>query len=504
MKKITLSLAFILSVLILSTSGAFAAQESGQEPRMMLAAQAAMELSRELDFDEDQQKMLSARLNEMADPRSGFVNRDTARSVAEGIQAMPTQAGPAPVSVGEVEEKEEGEELSSGKKKLDKKNANGKKTKTGDKKSKYKPGDSQKKLKAKTGTTAVSRRALEAMSRAKDAKDGGQLDPRSKLFEQLGKHVAGFEPTIVLPWNIQFAPGEVSQIIDGMQGRQMRVSANGHYLALFTGYGEDMMTNVRQARFEIWDMQLMQKVRDVAIDTGRHDIAHWALSPAGDRLAFFADNTPRGIIFDVQRETGVCIIHAAPNSIQFTHDGSRLAVYTSKPRSATEWDTSILTYDATTGQLLDTKKATDILPATKDQRSLVFSPDQTKLVIYHRPAPFIEVWDVTAQKQLLRMRRNDDREYSSVTLDNSGSKLAVYSIDKIAIEGRKNRYIEIWNTQDGEKIAQIRLTTSVNNMALSPDGSVLATATVGSPVIMWNLEELERQYREAEAKRLAE
>jgi hypothetical protein len=62
---------------------------------MVLASQAAMKLARELNLDEDQQKMLSARLNEMADPHSGFVDFALAQNVAEGIQTMPTQAGPA-------------------------------------------------------------------------------------------------------------------------------------------------------------------------------------------------------------------------------------------------------------------------------------------------------------------------------------------------------------------------------------------------------------------------
>jgi WD40 repeat protein len=469
-KKKLLSLAFILSF-----AGAFAAQESGQEPRMMLAAQAAMEISRELNLDEDQQKMLSARLNEMADPHTGFVDFTLAQTVAREIQALPTQAGPAPINKGEMEEKEESEQ----------------------------PKKSVKKYKFDPSDETEVRRALIALNKRMGS---NRQDPKSKLFPQFSAHIASFKPGVVAPWNIQFAPGELSKEIDGTNPTYgVRASADGRYWALLSSQSPH---DPSRGIIRIWDTQTMKEVKQFNIPASSTVIKKWAISPTGDKILYFIGG--RGHVYDVQRMTLVCTFDVAKEleQVSFSSDGLLVIVQREEPSNDYVRSHYRLIYDVRTGALLDSINLAKIYPTEPVFYSTLFSPDRTRLATVAFDEGFnIKVWNLEKNAPTLELRqriKTKNYEFPSLVFDNQNRLLAIPMVTQLSHVAYKYN-VEIWDLEVGKKIGDIELPGRFLDMTFSPDGHHLAVSqrrlnSYSSYLAVWNLAEVKRQYLLSQAQ----
>jgi len=460
---------------------------SAQPPRMVPIESANRVFSEKFNLGEEQQKTLASKLAEIAD-KSGKVNIDTAREVARVIRdtpAAPTQAGPAPAAPAplnqaptpankeEMEEKEESEL----------------------------PAKAGIKYKTDLETEIEIRRALIAINKRKGGK---KLDPQSDVIKQMGKQIASFEPIIVRPWNIQFAPGEISKVLKGTKPAHIiKASANGRYLATLSGYAPSTPEKSLQALIAIWDMQLMRKVKVLSVDVKSKSAPAFALSPTGDRLVFFPGDYKTGVVINVKNNATVSTISIAEVApivhdlkANFPSSGYVIVEVLRVKRASdgTHQYHNKLTYNANTGALLDVK----IVAESERPSKVRFSPDKTKSVTEDSLGLF-SVRDLKKNSLIFELHDKNKRHYylNNLVFDSESKQLAAL------LSGFTEYNVEIWDTEIGKKVGDISLKGGPSpDMIFSPDGHYLAISDPnisqkgreGADITVWNLAEVKRRY----------
>jgi hypothetical protein len=469
------------SVIVLSLLANMATHVSfcAQPPRMVPVANAVRVFSEIFKLNEEQQKTVASKLAEIADP-AGEVDIETGWEVAQAIKAMPTQAGPAPVILGEVEEKEEGDQ----------------------------PVKTTKKYKTDPETEEAVRRALIAINKRRP---GEKLDPKSDLIKQLGAHIAGFASPS--PWNIPFAPGEISRdlidVIPALKNMSVvppiQACANGSRIAFLS------QKDYPIHRVVAWDMQTMREAANFEIKDKPNA---WTIAPNGDKFAFVSsigDFTKSKITIVDQsgKELHAITIErvkVSPQDLRFSLSGNELSLFdvnASGNSLPSEWCATQKTWNTNTWAEIGSKKFERTM--VKGLRPY-FSPDGTKLIDISTNA--VAVWNVATKEVLQRLTTPPARkilmltDYYSLPLDWENRRVATYEYNA---NGATDWFLVTRDLNTGAIISQVKIGDDGEGLRVStgpifsPDGQYLISQEQGKTTV-WNLKELERQYAASQAQ----
>jgi WD40 repeat protein len=128
--------------------------------------------------------------------------------------------------------------------------------------------------------------------------------------------------------------------------------------------------------------------------------------------------------------------------------------------------------------LLLTLDIPDHLPVTASQCSVAFSPDGRLLVGSCGRNP-IPVWDVQSGSILFQLYKDEPKQIVACDFSPDGSIIACGGVDKI---------ITFWNAETGEKISEFgKHNSKIWDLAFSPDGKSLATASFADDVRLWDI-----------------
>jgi hypothetical protein len=452
--------ASLLICLLSSSAGIFAAalpewQAMQEQPSSMLASQAALLLGREFNFDEDQQKMLSAWLNDMADPRFGFVDFDSARGVAQQIRAMPTQAGPADVKAGEREEKEDADGGS-------------------------KVGKAIKKSPERQDIERVMREYL----------------PPELVSSLVGDYAAS-----VAPWNIKFEPGKVLKEFNCGPLSNLQASADGRYIAVQKGFPS---FDEKEGRaIDIWDMQELRVFKQLTMEKAG---GRWVFSPEFDTAA--AVNFSTGEILIANAENGKIVqrIKISMDGLSLSHLSSSLSFFHREDGlyliGADRHNTAFI-WNVESGKMVD-KRSIAIRPGRFAVGSGQFSVDgKLFLQIEGRDKDSLLVGKIKTG-ELVRRIKLATPNASFYTLGDH-SHIFDFENTRVAalIEGEAfSSHILIWNLQTNQQVLSFHLAARQMPITFSPDGRYLLVGyPLGpKPPIILNLQACEREYREKVAR----
>ena len=117
--------------------------------------------------------------------------------------------------------------------------------------------------------------------------------------------------------------------------------------------------------------------------------------------------------------------------------------------------------------------------------SIVFSPDGKLLVSGEEGGGKMSVWDTTTGKELKAVWGHDaSLSPQSLKSDGSVNSVAFSPDGKMLASGGSDGMIIVWDTERWEKLKSLQHKGSINSVAFSPDGKMLAGG--GVRVTIWN------------------
>jgi WD40 repeat protein len=227
----------------------------------------------------------------------------------------------------------------------------------------------------------------------------------------------------------------------------------------------------------IWKWQTAEEPRE--IKSGWHRGREVAFSPDGKLLAECSDTEPDVRLFDVAsgkllRKLEQPDFDAHGNyHVAFSPDGKLVAAYGGRSNTS-----ATILWDTATGKFV---KQLDF------GGDLAFSPDSSLLVAGSR------VWDFAANKEL---SANAEAHRAPVERMVTGEK------NLVVTTGTDND-IRIWDAATGKQRLRIAQSGWIRGIALSPDGTKLASSSLGDDsVTIWNVATGKAIYRLAGHGRL--
>ncbi|MBW8805801.1 MAG: hypothetical protein JF587_18420, partial [Catenulisporales bacterium] len=288
----------------------------------------------------------------------------------------------------------------------------------------------------------------------------------------------------------------------------MAISPDGTWLATTGAYRGEM---------RIWDL-----TADTAIAaTAAHNRSVWsvAIGPDGTWLATTGDgDVGRVRIWDRASGTVTAVLEQVGlmSSVEISPDGTWLATIDDGGGTARIWDladgtvTASLHHDRRLGSVAispdgswlattdsvertvriwapDSGTVTAALEHPGRVRSAIISPDGARLVTVTAASEFtsiseyvgdtVSIWDLASGTVINTLRH--DSPVDSVAISRDGTWLATIT------PSMSDPMAQIWNVADGTVTATLRHPRAPNSVAISPDGAWLAT-TEGETVRIWD------------------
>jgi WD40 repeat protein len=162
-------------------------------------------------------------------------------------------------------------------------------------------------------------------------------------------------------------------------------------------------------------------------------------------------------------------------------DAGQLTIATYRPDGAVigtaATDRTAALWDADTGKKIATLEGHD-MPV----QALKFSADSARVVTL-APDSTARVYDAASGALISVIKDPEDYRLSDVAISADGSL--------VVTSGFVHNHVKLWDATTGELRGRLPITT-VDRIALSPDGSLLLTAEQSTEVDLWHLEDLSR------------
>ena len=223
---------------------------------------------------------------------------------------------------------------------------------------------------------------------------------------------------------------------------------------------------------QVWDVRTGVSLNTLTAARDRGCVVNLAFSPDGLRLASAHEGHCGGVwLWDITsgRELHALRGHrfGAWGSV-FSHDGARLVTVGG--------EAVVKTWNALTGQLIQTLSLQGTLGRCGRSVAVAFSPDGTRIArsTYDRT---VGIWNLAKGAEFAVVER-DANEAWSVAYSPDGGRLATAHWAKS----------KIWDAETGRFLLTLRgHSDRVRGVAFSPDGNRLASASMDKTVMVWDL-----------------
>jgi WD40 repeat protein/serine/threonine protein kinase/DNA-binding SARP family transcriptional activator len=302
----------------------------------------------------------------------------------------------------------------------------------------------------------------------------------------------------------------IARVWNADTGRELLTLAGhtgGGVNVAFTPDGDRLLTAGLDDTTRLWDVSPTGGRDWLTVPTAERIFTGVAFSPDGTRFAAPAE--PRGVtIWDARTGKEVITLtghDAKLTTVAFSPDGTRLAAASGETSAPPVWDVQ-------TGKLLFTLRGAP-------GRAIAFSPDGTRLVTGSFDAT-ARVWDAASGRERGELRRPGSPVLSAafspdgsfiVTGDNAGKvtvwnattlkKLRIFSRHSSGVEGlafgpdgmfvtaSDDGTAKVWDFESGKERVTFRGHTALlNQIAVSPDGTQVATSSDDRTAKVWDPE----------------
>jgi RNA polymerase sigma factor (sigma-70 family) len=218
-----------------------------------------------------------------------------------------------------------------------------------------------------------------------------------------------------------------------------------------------------------------------------------ALSPDGKLLAFGSDGQDMGgVVYEVATGRPVSRFgkrgrHALPTG--FSPDGHVLAV--------DAFANTIELYDPATGVLLRSLEWRNNKASWSEAEETAFMPDGKTLLSTGRPEGVIRFWDVASGKEVRRLTASAE-SVAHMALSPDGSRLATicFAPKQLTPSSITENRVQVWDTASGKEVAQLIVPEAATEQGRSrglhlvtftPDSKALVTCGRDHAVRVWNM-----------------
>lgn len=238
--------------------------------------------------------------------------------------------------------------------------------------------------------------------------------------------------------------------------------------------GDVLAAGVRPQMVNVWDLTSGRIINELSGHVGFLDDAVHQFSRDGALLATSSQGQARlwelpsgRLRFDTTAGDGAVV------SFSFSPDNQMLA-------GANE-DTNVRVWSVRDGRELQVIGDQPLLTTT-----LAFSADGKQLIAGNLDRQ-IYVWDTATWRRIRRFGNAPEAIYS-LDLSPNGRLVATGGLDPNGMD--LPAHLVVWDLASGKALRTIRLPHSANQVAFSPDGSVVAVANLAAGVKLWRVSEL--------------
>ena len=228
-----------------------------------------------------------------------------------------------------------------------------------------------------------------------------------------------------------------------------------------------------------------------------------AFSPDGLRMAYSVSEQPFVIMVDTAQNTTELQLEDAVAEIAFSANGNLLAVATS---ARDDYMGFHVDAEVHIWNIVENREVSILSGRAGFVESLVFSPDSEYLLVTGSisgfPGAEVEYWNLNTSSVswrypgILGEVEPSLNDVMLVNLTAMSSNVIVFGgiFGYMNMDNFYGSGIQIWNVQELQRVAEIDITNSdevrdgynLFAIALSPDGSILASATSRGEVQFWN------------------